>query len=107
MIFAKNMTKFIEKKAFGAKILAVKDETYDEGKKRLQKTVITYDPLEKLWWVRIEVKEKSEYFGDYDQTYILAFDRTENRKTSANIEGFVKFLRECGVKKILIDIPSE
>lgn len=107
MFFAKNMTKFIEKKAFGAKILEVKDLLCKENKKRLRKTFITYDPLEKVWWVRIEVKEKSEYFGDYDQTYILAFDRTENRKTSANIEGFVKFLRECGVKRIVIDIPSE
>jgi hypothetical protein len=101
------MIIFLERKAFGAKILAVKDKIYEENKKRLRKTFITYDTLEKVWWVRIEVKEKSEYIGDYDQTYILAFDRTENRKTSANIEGFVKFLRECGVKKMLIDIPSE
>jgi hypothetical protein len=56
--------------------------------------------------VRIEVKEKGGHL-EYDQTYILALNRRKHRKTYKSLDDAVTFLMESGVKRIVIDIPSE
>jgi hypothetical protein len=99
------MTIFLEKKAFASKINECNDEILNK-KSRLLETYIIYDPHKNKWWVRMVVNEEGGYL-DYDQEYILAFDRTKNKKTNSHIEGFVSFLKDCGVKRIVIDIPSE
>jgi hypothetical protein len=99
------MIIFLERKAFAAKISERIDQLY-EGRSRLRKTFIIFDPAEKAWWVRIEVKEKGGHL-EYDQTYILALNRRKHRKTYKSLDDAVTFLMESGVKRIVIDIPSE